>query len=448
MTRLAKLLDRGVVKSALSFGGGHGWSGVNAFATAYDSVWSSLGSGDKERIGASFESYVTSAYQSNGIVFASCLARAMPFSEARLAFQRLERGRPTDLFGASELSLLETPWPNGTTGELLWRMIQDADMAGNAFLTVTNGRVRRLRPDWVTIVSGVRGDPTAGPYDIDAEVLGYIYEPKGAGRAYEPVLLSPSAVAHFSPIPDPLAQWRGMSWLTPVLREIAADTAATKHKLKFFENGAQPGLVIKYDGGKTADDIKRYKAVFDEAHRGTDNAYGVLHLGGGADTDVFGLDFKQLDFKATQGAGETRIAAAAGVGAIIARFSEGMAGSSLNQGNYQAAMRQFSDLTLRPLWRQAAACLAKLITVPAGTRLWYDVRDVALLAESAKDEAEILSADATAVRTLIDAGFDPDSVIRAVDGKDISLLTGSHSGLYSVQLQRPGATSPQTGATP
>jgi hypothetical protein len=30
-------------------------------------------------------------------------------------------------------------------------------------------------------------------------------------------------VAHWSPIPDPLANFRGMSWLTPVLREIDAD---------------------------------------------------------------------------------------------------------------------------------------------------------------------------------------------------------------------------------
>src|SRR5205823_2138143 len=32
-------------------------------------------------------------------------------------------------------------------------------------------------------------------------------------------------------------RWRGMSWLTPVLREIQADTATTRHKQKFFENG-------------------------------------------------------------------------------------------------------------------------------------------------------------------------------------------------------------------
>jgi hypothetical protein len=37
-------------------------------------------------------------------------------------------------------------------------------------------------------------------------------------------------VAHFAPIIDPLADFRGMSWLTPILREIQADQAMTRHQ--------------------------------------------------------------------------------------------------------------------------------------------------------------------------------------------------------------------------
>lgn len=441
MTRLAKLLDRDTVKAALSFGGGQGWTGVNAFSPEHANLWSPSIRADRETIGADFPSYIANALQGNGIVFACAMARAFPFSEARFIFQRLENGRPTDLFGTPALDLLNNPAPNVTTGELLMRMELAASFAGNSYWTPTNGRLRHLRPDWVTIVSGVLGDPDAGPFDLEAEVLGYIYEPKGVGRKYDPVFLSVDRVVHYSPIPDPLAQWRGMSWLTPVLREIAADGAATKHKLKFFERGAQPGLVIRYGADKKPEDIERYKAVFDEGYAGVDNAYSALHLGGGADTTVFGLDLKQLDFKATQGAGETRIAAAAGVGAIIAQLSEGLAGSSLNEGNYAAALRRFTDMTLRPLWRTASASLAKpsIVQVPSDARLWFDVRDVALLAESATNEADITTKDASAIRTLVDAGFEPDAVIRAVDAKDLSLLAGRHSGLYSVQLQAPSA---------
>lgn len=452
MSRLGKLLDRQQVKASLSFGGSGGFTQPPfwSWSDARDMLFS--GSvGKNETIEASFADYVEHAYKANGPIFTCVLVRALPFSEARFAYQRLERGRPTDLFGDQSLAILEQPWVNGTTGELLWRMEQDASLAGNCFLTLTSkGAIRRLRPDWMTIVSGITSDPEASPWELESELVGYIYEPKpmGGGRRPDPVFLSPDRVVHYSPIPDPIAQWRGMSWITPVAREVQADLAATNHKYMFFKNGATPGLIIRYAAGKSPDDVARYKAAFDAGHRGVDNAYSALHLGGGADVTVAGVDLRQLEFKLTQGAGETRLAAAAGVGAIIARFSEGMAGSSLNQGNYSAAIRQFTDLTLRPMWRTAAGALSKFTSPPPGTRLWYDTRDVALLHESATDEADVLSKNAQSLRALLDAGFDPDAAIRAVDAGDISLLTGTHSGLFSVQLQPAGANNAPPGSAP
>ena len=398
---------------------------------------------DREAIESSFEAYVSKAYKENGIVFACVLARLLPFSEARFQWQELVGGRPGKLFGTPELALLETPWPNGTTGDLLARMEQKASLAGNWYGTVVGSgasrRVREMRPDWVTIVTGVRDDVEASPWDLDAEIVGYIYDPVIGGRRRDPVLLTPDQVVHYAPIPDPLAQWRGMSWLTPVVREINADSMATRHKETFFSKGAQLNVVVRYDKGIRPADYERYVELFDRNHAGPRNAYKTLHLGGGADVTVVGGDMKQVDFKAVQGAGETRIAAAAGVGAIIARFSEGLAGSSLNAGNYQAAKRQFADMTLRPLWRNAAASLAKLVTSPGGgARLWYDDRDIPFLAEDAKDLAEVLSKNAQTIKALVDAGYSPDAVVAAVEAGDLSRLAGQHTGLYSVQLQRPG----------
>lgn len=406
---------------------------------------------EREILAEDFGQYVDKAYKRNGIVFACVLARMLPFSEARFQLQELLDGRPGRLFDDPSLRLLDTPWPNATTGDLLARMEQKASIAGNFYLTpVGDGprsRLRELRPDWVTVVSGVR--TPAGEFDIDgtawlldAEVLGYIYHPKpGGSRKYSPQWLSPERVVHYAPIPDPEAQWRGMSWLTPVLREVQADSQAMEHKLRFFQRGAALNVVVKYDKEISPTDYEKYVALFEEQHHGPQNAYKTLHLGGGADATVMSNDLKQIDFKAVQGAGETRIAAAAGVGAIIARFSEGLAGSSLNQGNYSAAKRQFADMTLRPLWRNAAGSLQKLVKIPAGrpARLWTDTRDVEFLKEDRKDAAEILSTSANTIRSLVDAGYDPDAVIDAVDAGDLSRLVGRHSGLFSVQLQPAGA---------
>jgi phage portal protein BeeE len=407
---------------------------------------------EKEAAGGDYLSMVSAVYKASGPVFAAIAARGYPFSEARFQFQELRSGRPGRLFGTPDLSLLEHPWPNATTGELLWRMEQDASLAGNSFLTPVGvsgkRRIRRLRPDWVTIISGVAGEVESSAWDIDAEVLAYVYSPKGL-NAPEAVLLTPDQVAHYSPIPDPDAQWRGMSWLTPLLAEISADQEATAHKAAYFRNGTTSNMVVSYDASRTIEQVKAFRDLFDQSHRGARNAYKALHMGGGADIKSLGADMQQIDFKALQGASETRIAAAAGVGSIIARFSEGMQGSSLNQGNYNAAKRQFADMTLRPLWRTAAASLAKpaFVTVPTGARLWVDTRDIEFLKEDRLAATDIQAKMAATIRALVDSGFDPDAVIDAVEADDLSRLVGTHSGLFSVQLQ-PAGTQSQGGTTP
>lgn len=409
-------------------------------------MWSPF-SADRETIDRDFAGYIDGAYKRNGIVFACILARLLVFTEARFQWRRYDKGRPSDLFGSPELSLIENPWPGGTTGELLAHMEQDVSLAGNAYIAVVgkgeDRRLRRLRPDWVEIVTG---SPSEDPWDLEAKVAGYIYKPRriiGVSEK-EPTLLTPSQVCHYSPIPDPDAQWRGMSWLTPVVNEITADTAATKHKLKYFENGAVPGLVMSYDSKLSSDQFEAAVAKFRETHEGPDKAYKTLHVGGGADPKVLGANLQQIDFKVTQGAGETRIAAAAGVHPVIVGLSEGLAGSSLNSGNFAAARRRFSDGTIRPLWRIAAASLQPILNTPEGAHLWYDDRDIPFLREDAKEEADIQQVQANTIKALTDSGYTHTSVVAAMNAGDWNLL--EHSGLFSVQLQPPGSVPQPSGA--
>jgi phage portal protein BeeE len=400
--------------------------------------------GDKEQIGNDFAGYIASGYKDNGVVFSCMLARMMLFSEARFAWQPFRGGQARSLFTNAELRILERPWPGGTTGDLLGRMIQDADLAGNAYHTMVDDegrhgsaaagpsrRIARLRPNWVSIILGSR---SGNVRDIDARPLGYLYSPPEATS----VLLLPTEVSHFSPIPDPEAMFRGMSWLTPVLREIKADKAASKHKLKFFEQGATISTVVSLDKDITPTAFEEFVKKMRAQTEGVDNAYKTLFLGGGADVTLNGSSMKELDFKATQGAGETRIASAGGVHPVVVGLSEGLAGSSLNAGNFEAAIRFTADKTIRPLWRNAAGSLERLLTSPGDdTRLWYDARDVAFLADNTKDTAEIQANQASTANSLLTAGFTPESVVEFLDTGSLTALR--HSGLYSVQLQAPGA---------
>ena len=413
--------------------------------------------GDREGIDNDFDGYVGAAYKADGVVFACLTTRQLVFSEARFQWRQLRGGRPGDLFGNDALALLENPWPGGTTGDLLTRMDADVVAAGNFYATTADDagrlggsatgagrRVVRMRPDWVTLVISSRSQD---PRSLDARVVGYVYQPPPVGgRREDPVTLLPEEVAHYSPHPDPAAMYRGMSPLTPILTEIEADKAATVHKRQFFANGATPSLAIRFPEGQPPEVMDAFRERFNAAHQGAGNAYKTLFIGGGADPVVIGKDFQQMDLKATQGVSETRIAAALRVHPTIVGLSEGMQGSSLNAGNFASARRGFVDGWARPSWRMAAGSLASLVTAPGGSHLWYDSRDIAFLRDDAKDEAETHGIDARTIRSLVDAGFNPDAVVDAVMARDLSRLKTKHSGLFSVQLQKPGTPEPASSA--
>lgn len=386
-----------------------------------------------------FPSLVQLAYKTDSVVFACMLVRQMLFKEARFQW----RNPAGDLFGTPDLAILERPWPGGTTSDLLARTIMYSDIGGNAFIARRGDGLTLLRPDWVDIIVGSHTDASVGAWDVDARAVGYAYYPGGKHSGTQRVVFSTAEVAHFAPIPDPLAQFRGMSWLTPVIREIMADKAATDHKLAFFENGAVPSMTVKFD----VSDIEKYRMFtekFREDHEGSRNAYKTLFLAAGMDATVVGKDFQQIDFKVTQGAGETRVAAAARTPPVLVGLSEGLQGSSLNEGNYGMARRSFADGCLRPLWADVAGSLESILPVPAGAELWYDDRKISFVKEDLKDSAEIQGLEATTIRTLTDGGFVPASVIDAVTSGDWSRL--KHTDLFSVQLQAPGTVSGGNGS--
>lgn len=395
-----------------------------------------------------FQGMVRGCYAASGPVFACELVRMSVFSAIFFAWQKMRGGMPTELVANdSQLRMLQRPWVGGTTQDLLVQMILDADLAGNAYIARDGNELVRLRPDWVEIVLQPREFKSAGGVMLNAKgevvgnpqlgwrVFGYIYTEGGINSGNDPVFLFANEVAHFAPTPDPLANYRGMSWLTPVIREVTADHAMTRHQRKFFDNGATVNMVVRYAPGTKLDDIKAFRDIMDERHEGTENAYKTMHLAPGADPTPVGANMRQVDFTSVRGAGETRIAAAAGVPPVIAGFSEGLAAATYS--NYSQARRRFADGTMHPLWQNAAGSLEILLNRRDDERLWYDTSKVAFLREDAADAANIAKVESETINTLIIAGYKPESIIAAIKAGDWDLL--AHTGLVSVQLAKPGA---------
>lgn len=392
----------------------------------------------QEVIGGNYSGLARYAVHEAAPVFACMAVRTSVFAEARPQYRQLRSGRPGRIFGTPDLAPLEQPWAGATAGDLLGRMELMNCIAGNAFVARDGPGCFVMRPDWVDIIIGSRyGDPEAAAWDPGTVPVGYLYHPGGRYSGREAQLYLANEVAHYYPKADPLAQFRGMGPLQVLQREVMGDKAATEHKLRYFEGGATPNLMVKF----STEDLEKFRTWrddFREQHEGMSNAYKTLFVGLGMEVESVGDNLEQVDFKKTQGAGETRIAAAFEVPPVIVGLSEGL--ESATYSNYGMARRRFADATLRPLWRNAFGSLAQIVTRLPGAELWYDPSDIAFLAEDAKDAAEVLEREATAIKTFVEAGFTPDSSRDAVIAGDMSLL--QHSGLLSVQLQPPGARAP------
>ncbi len=355
------------------------------------------GAKPKEKLEDDFRSYVESGYKGNAVVFAVILARMSLFSEVEFCWRNDATGAT---FTNSALALLQDPWVDGTTGDLLTRMEQDVSLAGNAYVYRADPTtLQRLRPDRVTIMSDRFG------------VAGYLYEPNGP-NAGDGKFLLPEEVAHWAPIPDPYANFRGMSWLTPVVTEIQSDVAMTRHKQMFFERAATPNLLIKVDKKLDPESRARMRDELTARHEGLDNAYRSMLLEDGADATVIGKDMQQISFDTIQAAGENRIASAGGVPGIVVGLKEGLQAATYS--NYAQAMRRFADLWGRPQWRSACSSLHHLLEVPSGCRLWYDPSNIAALGDSNADAATILLQKSETLVNLVRSGAKFEDAIKVI----------------------------------
>ena len=215
-----------------------------------------------------------------------------------------------------------------------------------------------------------------------------------------------------------------------------------------------PNLAIKFDPAIGIDMVRQFKALMEEEHKGVFNAWKTLYLGGGADVVPVGNNLREIELAINQSHGETKLAAAAGIPPSWVGFSEGLQGSTLNAGNFDSARRRMADGTFAHLWTSAATCLQSIVPPryspvasenSGGATLWYDAR-VPFMREDAGDLAKIQVDQSQVISVLVQQGFEPDSVVKAVANNDWSLL--KHSGLVSVQLNPPGSGQVPGNAAP
>jgi len=398
------------------------WEGMASGAAV---LTTSYAGPDREPVMPQLAAFAQQANSSSSIVFSAILVRMALFSEARFQFQAKDDNH---LFGNTGLAKLEEPFgPNTTTGDLLARAEQDASLAGNSFTWDAPGenRMVRLRPDWTTIVSELVPVAGGGSY---RRKIGYWWEPpksvlnQGRGQFYPA-----DEVVHWAPIPDPAADFRGMSWLTPIYRDVAGDDGLTQYKIRYLQNNASPNLLIKYAQKLSPGTIDGIRERVTARYGGVDNAFKTLVLDQGADATVIGNSLSQMDFSNVAAVGTERILAAAGVPGVLVGL-ERLRGAGRG---YQESMQKFANVWARPQWRSICGALSQVLDVPAGNRLWFDTADIAALQDGEMERGQAALVRAQALLALVQAGYTHESAIAAVDAMDLSQLKAGGVGTPS-----------------
>jgi len=406
-----RLLDRMLSRSDY-------WEGMSSGAAVLTTTY---GSPDRESILPQLTGAAQASFGSNSPVFSAIMVRISLLSQAVF---RLQSVADKKLFGDQRLSVLEHPWPDGTAGDLIGRCEQDVSLAGNAFIwKAADDLLVRLRPEWVTIISELVPDPLGRQY---RQVLGYWFDPPKLGvpggpmSFGEPQFFTADEVAHWAPIPDPSASFRGMSWLTPIIRDLAADTGLTDYKVKYLSNAASPNLLIRYTQKLQPGTIDSLRERMQARYGGVDNSFKTLVLDQGADATVIGNSLQQMNFESVQQAGAERILGAANVPGVLI----GMEPLTGVGRAYVEVVRRFADFWATPQWASLCGALQKLVPgmPPAGIRLWYDDTDISALQEGGMQQAQINLVHAQALLTLAQAGYTRESAVEAVRSSDLTQL--------------------------
>jgi hypothetical protein len=415
------------------------WEGVASGAAILTTTY---GSPDREAVLPQWSVWAQSAHASSAVVFAAMYVRMSLFSQAVLQFQAKD---DKHLFGTTGLAKLEDPWPGGKTPDLLARLEQDTGWTGNAYLWDPPGedRLVRLRPDWTTIVSELIQVPGGGSY---RQVTGYWVEPpksafgQGNGQFYPA-----EEVIHWAPVPDPVADFRGMSWLTPVYRDVQGDDGMTQYKIKYLNNAASPNLLIRYTQKLQPGTVDTIRERMQARYAGANNAFKTLVLDQGADATVIGNSFSQMDFTNVMQAGTERILAASQVPAVLVGL-EPLRGAGRG---YEESMQKFANLWARPQWASVCGALEPLLDMPTGNRLWFDVSGVAALQDGEMEKGQTALVKSQGLLALRQAGYTRESSVQFINSGDVSVLQpdlsapapGQQPVQHMLGQQQPGATA-------
>ena len=315
-------------------------------------------------------------------------------------YRRQANGERTEVTAHAALDLWNTPNAFQTRAMFMEAGQQYGDLTGEIDIVVARDR-RSPLPLELWLVRPDRLTPIPDPVEF---IAGFEY----AGPDGKKVLLDRADVMRIIN-PDPLDPYRGLSPVQSIMTKLEAVDSADAWNRNFFVNGAEPGGVIKVDRMLSDEDFEKLKRGWSEGHKGTANAHRVAILEE-AEWQQVGQTARDMQFVELTAQAREAIREAFGV----PKFALGL-DENVNRATAEASAVVMATRIVRPrLERWKELLNTRLLPMyPDGAALEFDFEPPEPDDEEAEDRERTSKVNAAVA--LIGAGFDPASVLEAMD---------------------------------
>jgi len=319
-----------------------------------------------------FDLFADEGYRSNVLIRTCVDEIAASTAAPRLVVEERRGSQVREVSEAHPLrTLLDKPNRSQTQFEFLEALVIDFQVTGNYFIhKLRNGRGRPaelwlLRPSRIEIVPAATG-----------MVKEYIFKRSASDK----IILPAEDVIH-EKLPDPLDDYWGLSPIVSCLRSADMDDRAIDYLRAFFENGAEPGGLLKLKARVEKGERERLQSLWQEKH-GSGGWHSISVLDADADYQETGTRPDKLKLDGILDVTESRICAAFHVPPILLGTRIGLMRSTYS--NYREARISFWRETLAPMFARIGEQLTLGVAKEFGQNLSirFDLSGIEELQES------------------------------------------------------------------
>lgn len=182
---------------------------------------------------------------------------------------------------------------------------------------------------------------------------------------------------------DPADYTQCLSPITAARTGIRQDYKASLYNEAFFENGAFPGAILKYERHLNDEEFQRVKREWKDRHGGIGKSFGVGILEGNVEFEPISIPHKDAEFLEQRKYNRDEILAIFGVPKAVLGVYE-----DVNYATLLGAKRMFWQETLLPKMRLIAGSISSKILTAHQLEFRFDVSSISDLQDTFSEKIE------------------------------------------------------------